>query len=164
MKETVLEFWRARNSRERWIIVIAGGLLLIALLDTVLWQPLLKSRDRLRRSVPELRLSVEQVKSQSALAQQLKARAGSSESQTGDLSQSLSQAAMGAGLAKNLSEVRSTDPNRVSVTLDAVAFDAWINLLSTMQMQYGAKLESGQLEALPDSGMIKVRAVLATAK
>lgn len=164
MKETVLEFWRARNSRERWIIVIAGGLLLIALLDTVLWQPLLKSHDRLRRSVPELRLSVEQVKSQSALAQQLKARAGSSESQTGDLSQSLSQAAMGAGLAKNLSEVRSTDPNRVSVTLDAVAFDAWINLLSTMQMQYGAKLESGQLEALPDSGMIKVRAVLATAK
>lgn len=164
MKETVLEFWRARNSRERWIIVIAGGLLLIALLDTVLWQPLLKSHDRLRRSVPELRLSVEQVKSQSALAQQLKARAGSSESQTSDLSQSLSQAAMGAGLAKNLSEVRSTDPNRVSVTLDAVAFDAWINLLSTMQMQYGAKLESGQLEALPDSGMIKVRAVLATAK
>jgi len=164
MKETALEFWRARNSRERWIIVIASGLLLIMLLDALLLQPLLKSRDRLRRSVPELRVSAEQVKSQTIIAQQLKARAGSNASQTGDLSQSLSQAAMGAGLGKSLTEVRSTDPSRVSVTLDAVAFDAWINLLTTMQMQYGAKLESSQLEALPDSGMIKVRAVLATAK
>jgi type II secretory pathway component PulM len=164
MKETVQEFWRARNSRERWVIVIASGLLLIALLDTLLWQPLLKSRDRLRRSVPELRLSAEQVKTQSALAQQLKARAGANTAQTSDLSQALSQAATAAGLSKNLSEVRSTDPNRVSVTLESVGFDAWINLLSTLQMQYGAKLESGQLEALPEPGLVKVRAVLAAAK
>ncbi len=164
MKEALLEFWRARNSRERWIVLIAGGLLLIALIDALLWQPLLKSRERLRRNVPELRLSAEQVKAQSALAQQLKARAGSNAAQSGDLSQLLTQAAATAGLSKNLSEVRSTDPNRVSVTLESVAFDTWIALLSTMHAQYGAKLESGQLEALPDPGMVKVRAVLATAK
>lgn len=163
MKEAILEFWRVRNSRERWIILAASALLTIALLDALLWQPLLKSRERLRRSVPELRISAEQVKTQSALAQQLKARAGSNAAQTSDLSQAISMAATAAGLSKNLSEVRSTDPKRVSVTLDSVAFDGWVNLLSTLQMQYGAKLESGQLEALPESGMVKVRAVLAAA-
>ena len=148
MKETVEEFWRARNSRERWVIVIASGLLLIALLDTLLWQPLLKSRDRLRRSVTELRLSAEQVKTQSALAQQLKARAGANTAQTSDLSQALSQAATAAGLSKNLSEVRSTDPGQCTAVVqypNPVFSDncAGANLVLTSGLPSGSAFPKG---------------------
>lgn len=163
MKQQLLEFWQARNARERWILLIAGALVLAFLIESAAWRPLRKARERLVRGVPEQRAQLAQLQSDAALATQLKTRAGANAS-NGSLMQAISDSASVAGVREQLSDLREIDSTRVSLNIQSIAFDVWLTWLAQLQTSAGAKLESGQIDALEQPGMVKVKAILAAAR
>lgn len=55
---SLLDYWKQRNSRERAILAVGATVLLLALLYTLLIEPVARERARLEKSLPTLRADV----------------------------------------------------------------------------------------------------------
>lgn len=56
--QSLSDFWQARDSRERVLLLSALGLLLVAVFYLLLIEPAVEGRERLSRSLPQLRQQV----------------------------------------------------------------------------------------------------------
>ncbi len=73
--QPVTDFWQARNPRERMILALAAGLILLALFYLVLIEPAMNARAQLSRAVPQLRQQVAEMQTLAKEAQTLPAPA-----------------------------------------------------------------------------------------
>jgi general secretion pathway protein M len=155
--EKILHFWRRLSTREQ--VIVGGGVTLIVLIFLVfyVWQPLEKTRARLRTSLPKLREEAQQLRANVLEVPKLKS-AVRPVSPDG-LREIVEQTASSLGL--QVTQANAEGNNKLNVTLTAVAFDGWVKWLAALQTQKGIRLDSCRIEALPQPGMVKVQAVLA---
>jgi general secretion pathway protein M len=154
MKELWNEFWQARNPRERAILIAGAALLALALLYGLAWLPLTKERKRLALSIPELRNKTAQMHNQSQEVVQLKSGLGE-QGRGADVRQAIEDSLRAANLREKVGAIDRLDNRRARVTLTAVPFDTLLTWLETLQAQQHVRMETGQIEALPESGLVK---------
>lgn len=159
MKDRFQQFWKQSAPRERWLM--GGGLALLfsALLYFYVWQPVNQGRHKLRASLPQLRANAQQMHSDAAEASRLKTLPAVAALPPGGLRGAVEQLA--ASYKLPLAQLSAEGGERISLTMASVSFDNWVRWLGQLQTQYQIRLESSQIEALPQAGMVKVQAVLA---
>lgn len=155
------EFWQARNTRERWIIGLGVPLLLLSLLYAYLWMPINKERHQLRRQVPALMQDKQKLVAEAQEVKTLKAQVPAQTAATGG-SDPLTLARQSAGSA-GLGQVQLTPDNAggIQVAAPDLPFDALMRWLGQLQSQYGLRVVSAQISALPKArGHVKVQITL----
>lgn len=159
MKEQLLQYWRSRSARDRQIIATIAAVVIVALLYAYLWLPMNEARARLRAELPKLRSAAEQMELQAREIQQLKAMPVPVAS--GAAQDVIVRAAERAGMKGDLTQVTSLSTERIQVTLNAVSFDRWIDWSRALASESALRIESAQVSASGEPGMVKVQAVLA---
>lgn len=157
MKELLSIWWRQRAPRERALIGWGGAALLLALAYAYVWLPVAGERHKLQAALPALRAAAAAVRMQAEEAGRLKAALAPPVSGAALLA-AVRQA---AGEGGNAPQLTLLDEKRVNLVWPAVSFDAWLNLLAALQAGPHVRLESATLAALPESGGVRVQAVLA---
>lgn len=149
-------FWAELAPRERYLIGIGLTILLPLALYLYVWQPVQADRERLAIRGAQLRGELEQLRADSAEIKRLRAQAPIDPAVS--LERAARQAAARFGLPEQ-SGVSSEHGKRLQVDLDNVAFDAWLRWLGELGAQ-GIGLAACEVEALPASGQVRVKATL----
>lgn len=160
MKETAISWWRQLAPRERQLISWGATGLLAALCYAYLWQPITVERNKLRTSLPQLRVNAAQMQRQAEEVSQLKTTVIPAPHNEA-IKSAISQAANESGFDSKTLQVNLLNENRANIALAAVSFDAWTNLVANLQKK-GMRLESCTVEALPEQGMASVQGVVTT--
>jgi general secretion pathway protein M len=148
-------FWQARTTRERMTLLVGGGLLLVALLYAFVWQPISRERQKLHVALPELRAKAAQMKLDAQEIQRLK---GATTAGAQNIRGAIEQSAQASGMRDKLTSTDVLDKSRARVTLSDVPFDQFLAWLDRLQQDGHVRLEAGQVEALPQTGHVKVQA------
>lgn len=161
MKERFQQFWMQASPRERWLIGGGFCLLLIAVLFFYVWQPVVRDRQKLRANLPQLRTHAEQMRLNEAEVGRLKTLPASAALPKGGIRGAVENSAAAFKLRDSMSQVSVEGDGRISFSMAPVSFDNWVRWLGHLQEQYRIRLESCRVEALPQPGMVRVKAVLA---
>lgn len=162
MKSIGLAWWQRLAVREQRFIRWGGSALLVALIYAYLWQPLVVERQKLRVSLPQLRADAAKMRVQAEEARRIKTFAASPLSGTA-LQSAVRLAATGSGWDDKALQINLIDENRVNVSGPSISFDAWTTFVAQLQKGQRIRLESCNISGLPESGLVKVQAVLSVA-
>ncbi len=160
MKEKLQQFWMQASPRERWLIGGGFGLLLVVVLVFYVWQPIVRDRQKLRASLPQLRANAEQMRLNAAEVGRLKTLPASAALPKGGMRGAVENSAAAFKMRDSMSQVSVEGDGRISITMASVPFDNWVRWLGHLQEQYRIRLESCRIEALPQPGMVRIKAVL----
>jgi general secretion pathway protein M len=151
-------FWDGLAARERGLIVFGLAVLLPVGLYLYVWQPVTEERARLATRVQQLRIELTQLRADAEeikrLQSQMPVRGGNS------LEVAARQSAALFGLPDLERGLSARGNDRLEVTLENVAFDAWLRWLGELGVQ-GVSLAACKVEALPESGRVRIKATLA---
>ena len=150
--------WRSRSPQERMTIAIAGLILAVALILSLLLA-LGRSRSELRGvTIPVLREHANLLDRHAAEYQRLRAAPAATVSPT-DLRTLVQAQAGAAGLSRALQSVEAPDAEHVKVTFGAIAFADWLAWLQNLESQQ-VRVEMCRVEALATPGLVSVTATL----
>ena len=155
--DPILRFWQRLSAREQVIVGSGAGLVVIILLAFYVWQPLEKERTRLRASLPKLRTLAQQMQTDAVAVPKLKSTA-KPPPLAGGLKEVVEQTASAHRL--QVTQASPEGNGKLNVSLASVPFDAWVKWLAILQAQHAIRLDACRVEALSQSGMVKVQAVL----
>jgi general secretion pathway protein M len=150
-------FWDGLAARERGLIVFGLTVLLPVGLYLYVWQPVTEERTRLATRVQQLRIELTQLRTDAEeikrLQSQMPVRGGNS------LEVVARQSAALFGLPDLERGLSARGNDRLEVTLDNVAFDAWLRWLGELGLQ-GVSLATCKVQSLPTPGQVSVKATL----
>jgi general secretion pathway protein M len=153
MKDALREWWSQRSERERWMISGAAILIVASILFFYVYQPINTERLRLQKRVPELRASLAQMHTQVEELKTLQARP-----RPASLEVALKESAAQSGLGN--ASITADGPERARVNFASVEFNKWVQWTGRLQSERAFRVESAQVQALPEAGMVKVTAVV----
>ena len=154
-RQAFLDYWQARNPRERIILASLAALVLLTLLYAYLWQPLAEQRAALRKSLPAMRIASTQFQAQADEAARLKAQAAAT---TMNVLDAIESGAKARNLRDKLASINAVDGNHVRMVSAGISFDDWLSWAKELQLQ-GIRIDSVQINRLPDStGQVKLLA------
>ncbi len=159
MKDSLIQFWRSRAPRERFVLAAGSALLLLALGIAYGWLPMQREVAQLQQVLPQLRVQARQLQQDAQEVARLKAQPAVTR-EAGSLVLAVEQRALATGLRERIESITPQDASHVRVVLPQVAFDAWISWLGELQTSHGVRVESAHIGATDDSGMVSVDAVL----
>ncbi|PWB60213.1 MAG: hypothetical protein C3F18_00040 [Nitrosomonadales bacterium] len=159
MKDAAYSWWRQLAPRERRLISWGGTALLAALCYAYLWQPLSAERVKSRASLPQLRADTANMAAQAEEAARLRQNARAVPSGPA-LQAAIQQAMNEAGLDEKNVQIILLDEHRASIIIQPAAFESWTTLITRLQSEKNIRLESCNIEALAEAGMVQVRAVM----
>ena len=150
-------FWSSRNPREQ--AILAGGSAVLALVIgyTVLWEPAADGRDKLLRSLPQLRSDSAEMET---LAQEARGLAASpAPSLRGEaLNQALQESLAQHGL--KATRLNGTGDNSVQVQLDKVPFGSVASWLQDVRQQQRLKVIDARIVYVGATALVNVTATL----
>ena len=159
MKDLLVQFWRTRVPRERFVLAGGSALLVLALGFAYAWLPMQRDVAQLRQALPQLRAQARQLQQDAQEVARLKAQPAVIRG-TGSLAHAVEQNALATGLRERIESITPQDAGHVRVLLPQVAFDAWIVWVGELQASHGVRVESAHIEATAAVGMVRVDAVL----
>ena len=154
--------WRGLQPRERLLISVAGGFVLLASLYGFLWSPLQRELARLRVEVPKAAEQVQWMRSQTGRIKQLRT-AAPTQMNTGGLLSYIEQSATAYNIKQNIKRVEPDGANGARVTLDGVSFNSLVNWLANLHKQGAVRVENATFEAQPAPGTVNARLLLRAA-
>jgi general secretion pathway protein M len=128
LRERSLAFWQERGPRERNVLAIGAGVLVIALVYALLIAPAIEGRKQLQAALPQLR---QQVAEMQALSQQAAQLAGASAAAPSPATKETIEASLRDKGLK--AQAVTVDGELVRVQLAAVSFAALLDWLSDAQ-------------------------------
>lgn len=159
MKDQLVQFWRTRVPRERFVLAGGSALLVLALGFAYAWLPMQRDVALLRQALPQQRAQARQLQQDAQEVARLKAQPAVIRG-TGSLAHAVEQNALATGLREHIESITPQDTGHVRVLLPQVAFDAWIVWVGELQASHGVRVESAHIEATAAAGMVRVDAVL----
>ena len=154
-RQSLSEFWMARDARERAILAAAATAAALGLFYALLIDPALTGRSQLNKNLPELR---QQVALLQALSKEAAALSGKAASPAPTLSQeSIKTALAGKGL-KPQSVTLSGDLAKVQ--LASASFAGMLAWLDDMQKTARLSVVDANIVALPQPDMVNVTLTL----
>ncbi len=160
MKTQLVQTWRARSPRERFVLAAGAAFLALALGYAYAWLPVQRDLAQLRGALPQLRVQAEQVQRDAEAVARLRARPAAT-LHGGSVTAVVEQRAVAAGLREHIATLVPQDAGRVRVTLPRVGFDAWLAWIGDLQAAHGVRVESAHIESNGEAGMVRIEAVLA---
>jgi type II secretory pathway component PulM len=121
----------------------------------LLWRPLNSERLRLAKRVPELRATLQQMQGQAREVKGLQARP-----KPVSLEVALDETGREIGISDLKRSLQSDGPERVRLNVNSIEFNKWIAWMGKLQKERAIRLDSAQVEALPESGMVKINSVV----
>jgi general secretion pathway protein M len=159
--DAVRAFWNARNSRERRILAIAGGILLAAILYVVLIEPVLNARARLEKQLPMARAEVRLLRAQVAEIERL--RASVPAAPQGALTSRVGVIASQLGARDAFQEISALPDGRVRVVARTIQTRVWLDWLKRIE-DSGARIEHCRVTPLEPIGEVNVELILGTTR
>ncbi len=142
MKSSALrQFWYGRTPRERRILAVGGGLLLLVLVWLVLIDPALQGREQWNKALPGLRADVAQMQ---ALAQQAAAAPAAAPAAPMPDRAELERSLAGQGIKP---QSLTVSDGQVRLTLSDVSFSALIEWLRQVQRDVQLVVTDGGVTA-----------------
>ena len=159
MRERWREWWQARNTRERTLIVGGGGALAVALLWAYIWVPLEADRFRLTATLPTLRTQAQQLALHAGDVERLRAsvraRGGAAQSQS-----AIEHTLKGAGVGTGVVSIAMLGGGRVQVDLGVVPFDTLVGVIAQLAESHGLAVETIALKAAGEPGKVRVETLV----
>lgn len=147
-------YWRGLGPRERNVLGLALGALVLVLGYVGLWEPLIDSRNEWRNRVATAQADLAWMR---ATAPQVRERNGAAPVRSNDSRSLLARAdasAREAGLGGSLLRVEPVADGQVRVYFEDVGFDAVVRWVETLSAQYGTRV--GELSAQRADGVGRV--------
>lgn len=154
--------WRGLQPRERLLIAVAGGFVLLVSLYGFLWSPLQRELARLRVETPKAAEQLQWMRSQAGRIQQLRA-AAPTQKNAGGLLSFIEQSATAYNIKQNIKRVEPDGANGARVSLDGVSFNSLVNWLANLHKQGAVRVENATLETQPVPGTVNARLLLRAA-
>jgi type II secretory pathway component PulM len=157
MRERWREWWQARNTHERALIVGGGGALAVALLWAYVWVPLEADRSRLTATLPTLRTQAQPLALQAGEVERLRTsgRGGTAPSQS-----AIEHTSKSAGLGAGVVNISMLGGGRVQVNLDVVPFDTLVGMIAQLAESHGLAVETIALNAVGEPGKVRVETLV----
>lgn len=151
---TGASFWEARSARERSVLTIAGGLLLLVLVWLWLFDPALHGRAQLKKTLPALHAQLAQLQALTKEAAALPA--ANSAGTTSEGTPSLSRSLLESSLARKGIKAQTLEINGelVQMKLSDVSFAALIAWLGEMQVAAQLAVNDATVVALTQSDKV----------
>lgn len=154
-------YWEALNGRQRALVVLAGGVVLGALLFVMAWEPMLQAREQQRDRVAVQQATLDWLEAVTPLAAELRQRADRERDRSGRSLLGLAdETARAAGLAGALTRIEPVGDDRVRVWLDEADFLATMRWLEQLAASYPVAVSQLDLERGRGSGLVNVRVTL----
>lgn len=160
--ETARSWWRARDARERQVLLLGAVLCMLVLGWLLLWRPLASARASLsnhldvqRQNLAFMRSAATQLRGLGTTGSQAQAkRAGKSLLALADSS------ARAANLGGALKRVEPLDQDRVRVEFAQVGFDVLVSWLQTLRRDYGIQVEDLSVRRVDGVGLVDAHVTL----
>ncbi len=153
-------WWDNLSSRERALLLLVSGVVLIAVFYLILWEPLVKHVVALRQTVAEERTAAAWME-QVALEVRALRGVATTEKRSGESLLSLvDRSARAAGMGSHINRVEPEGRDKVRVWLNEVAFDVLIPWLAELRKSQAISPESLVADRQSASGVVNVRLVL----
>ncbi len=154
-------YWEALNGRQRSLVVLAGGVVLGALLFVMAWEPMLQAREQQRDRVAVQQATLDWLEAVTPLATELRQRADRERDPSGRSLLGLAdETARAAGLAGALTRIEPVGDDRVRVWLDEADFLATMRWLEQLAASYPVAVSQLDLERGRGGGLVNVRLTL----
>ncbi len=154
------QHWETRSSDERKIIALGALILLPLLLYFLLWQPAHEATQKLRSSLPILRLQAEQMHQAANLVTDLRHRPQLAVLDSNALKAAIEESATRNQLRNAFATLDTQEPNGVRVAIPSIAFKKWLAWLREIDQSLHIRAETVAITALSESGMVSIRATL----
>lgn len=156
--KTWIIYWRNLQARERNVLQGGGGILLFALLYAYLWLPLQQQRQHLHDILPRVRVQAMQLQSARDEVLALKTRVGSVNRSTQPLQQALTQSSTALNLTPERVEMQGE--NKATLVFKNIRFAQWLRWLHGLQTQHGVRVETLEIAATAEAGMVNVHVMV----
>ena len=156
----IKKYWNNLQARERSIVSVGGGLLMLMVLYLFIWEPWHQAISQYRESLPQKRADLQWMKAQADLASRFKGIKTSDETSGQPLLTVVESTAQQAGLRNNIKQMTPGDkPGEVKVWLSQISFDKWLLWSETIKNNEAIEVESADIQQL-ELGFVEVRATL----
>ncbi|MAA75269.1 MAG: general secretion pathway protein GspM [Salinisphaeraceae bacterium] len=155
-------WWASLAERERQILGLGGGVLLITLFFLLVWEPLGESIETLERqmaSQQELNARLLQI-AEEADAARASGAAATLKGQNQALFSVVDQSSRSAGLRDAITRIQPEGDDQAAVTLEAAGFNPLMFWLHTLEMEYGIGTASLSVSAADSNGEVDARLTL----
>lgn len=148
-RQSLAEFWTARDERERTMLAAAVAVIALALIHILLVEPALSGRERLNRNLPALRQQVAQLQ---ALAKEAAALSGKPAPAMSAVTREGIEAALARKGLKPQNVMLSGD--LVQVKLASASFSGTMGWLEDMQKTALLSVADANIVALPQPDLV----------
>ncbi|HEX7382560.1 MAG TPA: type II secretion system protein GspM [Nevskiaceae bacterium] len=146
--------------RERQVLLIAGVVVVLALVYLVAWQPVARARADAAARLDAARSTATQIARLAATAPQARGGSGARPIGGQSLLTAVDRASRGvAGLAPP-SRLQPDGQDKVRVWFDRVSFDALMRWVQALQAEHGVVVDALDLSRRDDAGHVEARVTL----
>jgi general secretion pathway protein M len=155
-------WWKAREPRERQVLLVGGIVTAVLLVWALVWYPLQRSRNDLRVRVQAQQIALQQMRSDSARVAQLHGLGARAkvERQGKSLLALADATARGAQLANELRRVEPVGPKSVRVSFEGASFDAIADWLEGLARDFGVVATDFSADRAEGAGRVNARVTL----
>jgi len=155
------EWWQARISRERIVIIILAATVILLIFQTVILNPLYQGRDNARNSADKQAELLQWMQQRSSLVKQLRLnKPGVLQVKGQSISQRINTSAKQAKVEIN--RFQTSGDASVQVWLDSVNFSSLLAWLEALQIKQAVYVENIAISETSKSGMVSARATFVT--
>lgn len=155
MTEQLIQWWRTLALRERRLISAAAGVIVLALVYLLLFEPAWKGRQQAARDLPRLRTQLAQIDALGVEAARLAALPVSNDSPQA-IRQALESSVDAAGLKPYLSQLKLSG-DVLDVRFKEVPFAAWIEWIDGAQRQTRLRVVDAAIQREAQIGRVSVK-------
>ncbi|MCL1076226.1 type II secretion system protein M [Shewanella dokdonensis] len=153
--ENLQKWWASLAQRERQLVLVMAGIVLMAIFYWGLWTPLSNAEAQAQVKLNAQQQTLLFVKQSAAKITALK-KAGTRPTQHGSLSTLVTQSAAAYGLSITRMQPQG---KQIQLWMDDVPFDALLSYLGELVQKQGLSLDSLDVAEGEQPGMVKVRRI-----
>jgi general secretion pathway protein M len=154
------QFLAGLGTRERYLLIAGGGLLLVLLLYALAWRPFSGRVEQLRDTVQEQRALEQWMEGAAAEVRQLRGTQGANRAAGQSLLSLADRTARQNGLGPAIKRVEPEGTDKVRLQLEQAPFDDLMTWIETLVSQYHARIDTVTVEARDQPGVVNARVIL----
>lgn len=151
----IRHYWQNLLPRERRLMSVGGGGLLLALLYAYAWLPLQQQQQRLHASLPRVRVQAAQLQAARDEVLSLKARVGNTRNTALALRPALEQTSQALGITWERLDLNGE--RSANLVFNHVAFDTWLRWLNRLQTEQGVRATSVDILPSGTTGLVNIQ-------
>lgn len=155
------QYWDNLQPRERIILLIGSGCVLLLLLYAFIWEPFTRESARLEQSVADQQVLLAWISDASREVERLRRGRGAKGGRGGESIMALvDRTAKSGGLGTHLKRIQPDGSGKVRLWLEASPFDSVVRWLRQLEERYGVYAEGVVIDSTDTSGLVNARLVL----